>query len=329
MFRENSGARRNTEPKNMNITIKDLLDAGVHIGHQLRRWNPKFQEFVFKHQDGVSIIDLEKTFERLETATKFIEDTVASGKDVLFVATKRQAQDLVRDAAKSCNMPFAVNRWLGGCLTNFETLKGSLEKYRKYLRMDADGSLDKMNKKEAAVIKRAMKRMDRGFEGLLEFYKLPGAVFIIDIKNEEIAVNEARRLNIPAVALVDTNSDPAQVAFPIPGNDDAVKSVRTIVSVITDAIQAGLARRAIEIEAKKAAAPEKQEITPDNDAAGDVTISAELLKENIMSENKPEKKPRKSASGTTKKAASGTKNADSGTPAKKRSTKTDVAPAPE
>ncbi len=273
----------------MNITIKDLLDAGVHLGHQLRRWNPKFQEFVFRHQDGVSIIDLEKTFECLEKAEKFIEDTVAAGKDVLFVATKRQAQDLIREAAKSCNMPYAANRWLGGCLTNFETLKGSLEKYRKYLRMEADGSLDKMNKKEAAVIRRSMKRMDRGFEGLLEFYKLPGAVFIIDIKNEEIAVNEARKMNIPAVALVDTNSDPSQVMFPIPGNDDAVKSVRTIVSVITDAIQAGLARREVEAEAKKAAAPAKQEITPtDNEAAGDVTISAELLKDNnMLAEKKP------------------------------------------
>ncbi len=283
----------------MNITINDLFDAGVHFGHQLRRWNPKFREFVFRHQDGVSIIDLEKTYECLEKASKFVEDTVASGKDILFVATKRQAQDLIRDAAKSCNMPYAVNRWLGGCLTNFETLKGSLEKYRKYLRMEADGSLDKMNKKEAAVIKRNMVRMERGFEGLLEFYKLPGAVFVIDIKNEEIAVNEAKRLHIPAVGLVDTNSDPAQVAFPIPGNDDAVKSLRTIVSVITDAVQAGLNRRAIEAEAKKAAAPAKQEITPANEAAGDVTISAELLKDNMLAE----KKPARGRSTTRKPAA--------------------------
>ena len=284
----------------MNITIKDLLDAGVHFGHQTRRWNPKSREFVFKHQNGVSIIDLEKTFECLEKASKFVEDTVASGKDVLFVATKRQAQDLMRDAAKSCNMPYATNRWMGGCLTNFETVKGSLEKYRKYLRMEADGSLDKMNKKEAAVIKRHMKRMDRGFEGLLDFYKLPGAVFVIDIKNEEIAVAEAKRMNIPAVGLVDTNSDPSQVAFPIPGNDDAVKSVRLIVSVITDAIQAGLARRSVEQEAKKAVIPARQEIAADSDAAGDVTISAELLKDNQLAEKKPARKPR---TGTRKPRA--------------------------
>lgn len=277
--------RRNTETSVMNITVKDLLDAGVHFGHQVRRWNPKSREFVFKHQNGISIIDLEKTYECLEKASKFVEETVASGKDVLFVATKRQAQDLMRDAAKSCNMPYAVNRWMGGCLTNFETLKGSLEKYRKYLRMEADGSLDKMHKKEAAVIKRQMTRMARGFEGLLEFYKLPGAVFVIDILNEEIAVNEAKRVGVPCIGLVDTNSDPTRVAFPIPGNDDAVKSVRLIVTVITDAIQAGLARREAEAAARRVAVPvAKQEIKIGNDIEPEVTISPDLLKESQLAE---------------------------------------------
>lgn len=279
--------RRNTELKIMNITVKDLLDAGVHFGHQVRRWNPKSREFVFKHQNGISIIDLEKTYECLEKACRFVEDTVASGKDVLFVATKRQAQDLMRDAAKACNMPYAVNRWMGGCLTNFETLKGSLEKYRKYLRMEADGTLEKMHKKEASVIKRQMTRMARGFEGLLEFYKLPGAVFVIDILNEEIAVNEARRVGIPCIGLVDTNSDPTRVAFPIPGNDDAVKSVRLIVSVISDAIQAGLARREAEAAARRAAAPvAKQEINVGNAVEPEVTISPDLLKDSQLAEAK-------------------------------------------
>lgn len=279
--------RRNTELKVMNITVKDLLDAGVHFGHQVRRWNPKSREFVFKHQNGISIIDLEKTYECLEKACKFVEDTVASGKDVLFVATKRQAQDLMRDAAKACNMPYAVNRWMGGCLTNFETLKGSLEKYRKYLRMEADGTLEKMHKKEASVIKRQMTRMARGFEGLLEFYKLPGAVFVIDILNEEIAVNEARRVGIPCIGLVDTNSDPTRVAFPIPGNDDAVKSVRLIVSVISDAIQAGLARREAEAAARRAVAPvAKQEINVGNAVEPEVTISPDLLKDSQLAEAK-------------------------------------------
>lgn len=226
----------------MNITPKDLLDAGVHIGHQLRRWNPKSREFVFKHEGNVSIIDLEKTYNALEAATKFIEETVASGKDVLLVATKRQAQELVRDAAMQTGMPFAVNRWLGGCLTNFETLKRSLEKYKKYRKLEAE-DFRGMPKKEAAVIKRQMKRMHRGFEGLCSLGKLPGALFVVDIKNEEIAVSEAARLHIPTIGLVDTNSDPTKVSYPIPGNDDSVKSVRLIVSVIKDAIDAGLARR--------------------------------------------------------------------------------------
>jgi len=285
----------------MNITVKDLLDAGVHFGHQVRRWNPKSREYVFKHQNGISIIDLEKTFECLEKASKFVEDTVASGKDVLFVATKRQAQDLMRDAAKSCNMPYAVNRWMGGCLTNFETLKGSLEKYRKYLRMEADGSLDKMHKKEAAVIKRQMTRMSRGFEGLLDFYKLPGAVFVVDILNEEIAVNEAKRMNIPCVGLVDTNSDPTKVTFPIPGNDDAVKSVRLIVSVISDAIQAGLARREAEASARRAATPvAKQEISGSETVDPEVTISPDLLKDSQLAE--AAKKPAR-CTGTRKPRA--------------------------
>lgn len=288
--------------KVMNITVKDLLDAGVHFGHQVRRWNPKSREYVFKHQNGISIIDLEKTFECLEKASQFIEDTVASGKDVLFVATKRQAQDLMRDAAKSCNMPYAVNRWMGGCLTNFETLKGSLEKYRKYLRMEADGSLDKMHKKEAAVIKRQMTRMSRGFEGLLDFYKLPGAVFIVDILNEEIAVNEAKRMNIPCVGLVDTNSDPTKVAFPIPGNDDAVKSIRLIVSVISDAIQAGLARREAEASARRAAAPvAKQEIHGGEAVEPEVTISPDLLKDSQLAEAAAKKPARRT--GTRKPRA--------------------------
>ncbi len=275
----------------MNITPKDLLDAGVHIGHQLRRWNPKSREFVFKHEGNVSIIDLEKTYNALEAATKFIEEIVASGKDVLLVATKRQAQELVRDAAVQTGMPFAVNRWLGGCLTNFETLKGSLAKYNKYLKLEAE-DFKGIPKKEAAVIKRQMKRMHRGFEGLRTFNKLPGAVFVVDIKNEEIAVNEATRLHIPTVGLVDTNSDPSKVSYAIPGNDDSVKSVRLIVSVIKDAIDAGIARRPAE---KQFVAPKKVVATVD---------AGEAVQE-IKDAEAPAKKKtiRKPVRKTTKKAA--------------------------
>ena len=227
----------------MNTTPKDLLDAGVHFGHQLRRWNPKSKPYVYDNRNGISIIDLEKTHALLEQACAKLEETVASGKTVLFVATKKQAQDIVREAATACQMPFSVNRWMGGGLTNFTTIKTSLAKYRKFLKMDQEGELEKLPGKEEAAIRRQMNRMNRNFEGMLEVDELPAAVFIIDTKNEEIAVAEANRLDIPVVGLVDTNSDPTVIDYPIPGNDDAVKSIRIIVETVMEAIQEGLAKR--------------------------------------------------------------------------------------
>ncbi|MDR2844773.1 MAG: 30S ribosomal protein S2 [Puniceicoccales bacterium] len=278
----------------MNINVKDLLDAGVHFGHQRRRWNPKSRPFVFDHRNGVSIIDLEKTYSCLEAATKFVEDLVAAGKDILFIATKRQAQEIMREAARATNMPYAVNRWMGGGLTNFATIKNSLEKYRRYLRMEADGSLAKMLKKEAAAIKREMARMNRNFEGMVEVHALPGAVFIIDTKTETNAVNEASRLEIPTIGLVDTNSDPSKLTFPIPGNDDAVKSVRLIVGVISEAIQAGLARRDIERTVRRTVVPIAEAA---QGAQPEVTIDPSLLREDteepeVGGEEKAKAKPK-------------------------------------
>jgi small subunit ribosomal protein S2 len=228
----------------MNITVKDLLDAGVHFGHQLRRFNPKSKKFVFDNRHGISVIDLEKTYAQLEAAAKFVEETVAGGKDVLLVGTKRQAKDLIKEAAIGCNMPYATSRWLGGTLTNFVTVRRSIEKYKQYLQWEGDGTLDKMHNKESSAIRREMSRMNRNFEGIVELEKMPGALFVVDTKTEDIAVAEANRLKIPVVALVDTNSDPTKTAYPIPGNDDSLKSIRVIVEVVLDAIQAGLAQRA-------------------------------------------------------------------------------------
>jgi small subunit ribosomal protein S2 len=227
----------------MNITVKDLLDAGVHFGHQLRRFNPKSKKFVFDNRHGISVIDLEKTYAQLEAAAKFVEETVAGGKDVLLVGTKRQARDLIKEAAIGCNMPYATSRWLGGTLTNFVTVRRSIDKYKKYIKWESDGTLDKMHNKESAAIRREMSRMNRNFEGIVELEKMPGAMFVIDTKTEDIAVAEANRLKIPVIALVDTNSDPSKTDYPIPGNDDSIKSIRVIVEVIMDAIQAGLAQR--------------------------------------------------------------------------------------
>ncbi len=254
-------------------TPKDLLDAGVHFGHQLRRWNPNSKPYVYDNRNGISIIDLEQTHTLLEKASAYIEETVASGKDVLFIGTKKQAQDIMREAATACQMPFCVNRWMGGGLTNFATIKTSLVKYRKFLKMDNEGELDKLPGKEEAAIRRQMSRMSRNFEGILNIEELPAALFVIDTKNEEIAVAEAVRLGIPVIGLVDTNSDPTILDFPIPGNDDAVKSIRIIVETITEAIQTGLAQRAAK-KVQKSAVPLVREQVFEQDGDVEVTLPA-------------------------------------------------------
>ena len=227
----------------MNITVKDLLDAGVHFGHQVRRWNPKSKPFVYDNRHGISIIDLEKTYDLLEKAAQAVEEVVSHGKQILLVGTKRQAQEPIRELSAATNMPFCVNRWMGGTLTNHETVSTSLTKYKKFLRMEDDGSLDKLPGKESAAIRRQMSRMHRNFEGLLNLQGLPSALFVIDSYNESIAIAEANRLKIPVIALVDSNSDPSLITHPIPGNDDSTKSIRIIVDVILDAIQSGASRR--------------------------------------------------------------------------------------
>ena len=234
----------------MNITPKDLLDAGVHFGHQLKRWNPKSKPFIYDNKNGISIIDLEKTHQLLGEACQFIDDIVASGKDIWFVGTKKQAQEIIREGASACQMPYCSNRWMGGGLTNFSTIKTSLTKYRKFLKMDQEGELEKLPGKEEAAIRRQMSRMNRNFEGIINIEQLPAALFVVDIKNEEIAVAEANRLNIPVIGLVDTNSDPSKVAYPIPGNDDAVKSIRIIVEAVIEAVSAGMSKRQLKQASK-------------------------------------------------------------------------------
>ncbi len=243
----------------MNVSVKDLLDAGVHFGHQVRRWNPKSKPFVYDNRHGISIINLEKTYDLLEKAAQAIEEIVASGKQVLLVGTKRQAIEPIRELAAATNMPFCVNRWMGGTLTNYETVSNSIAKYKKFLRMEEDGSLDKMHGKESAAIKRQMARMHRDFEGLLNLQGIPGALFVIDSFNEEIAVAEANRLKIPVIALVDSNSDPSVLSHPIPGNDDSTKSIRIIIDVILDAIQSGASKRVQAPTKRKDITPVAQE----------------------------------------------------------------------
>ncbi len=280
----------------MNVTPKDLLDAGVHLGHQTKRWNPRSKPYIFDHRQGISIIDLEKTHAALEKACTFIENLVAHGDDILLVGTKRQAQELIKEAAATTGMPYVTNRWMGGTLTNFETIKKSLAKFKKYQAMDASGELGKFSSKEESAIRREMARMARNFDGIISLTALPRAMFVIDTSYEEIAVAEAKRMNIPSIGLVDTNSDPTQLTHPIPGNDDAAKSVRIIIETIVAAIQAGLAHR----EARRA--------TPAETAAaavtGEIDLDKVIIPANLKDviEDKPVVKKRTSRAGANKSA---------------------------
>lgn len=290
----------------MNVTPKDLLDAGVHLGHQTKRWNPRSKPYVFGQRQGVTIIDLEKTHAALEKACAFVEATVAKGDDILLVGTKRQAQEIIREAATATNMPYVTTRWMGGTLTNFETIRKSLAKFKKFQQMDASGDLGKLPKKEESAVRREMARMTRNFDGIAGINGLPGAVFVIDAGYEEIAVREANRIGIASIGLVDTNCDPTVLSHPIPGNDDATKSIRIVVDAIVVAVQAGLAHR----EARRAprqAAENAEAAAPavTTDLAG-VELPPNVKLEGDDETPKPTAAPRRRAarSGAKKSAVS-------------------------
>ncbi len=219
--------------------IKKLLESGVHFGHQTKRWNPKMKRFIFGERSGIYIIDLEKTIDFLNQARDFIFEVASKGGNILFVGTKKQAQEVVEEAARNCNMFYVRNRWLGGLLTNFQTVKKSVERLKAIEKMSENGIFAKITKKEIARLTKEKDKLLKDLSGIREMTGLPQAVFIIDSKKEEIAVQEAKRLHIPIIALIDTNCDPDVVDYPIPGNDDALKSIRIIVSLITESILEG------------------------------------------------------------------------------------------
>jgi small subunit ribosomal protein S2 len=216
----------------ISIGIKELLDAGVHFGHQTKRWSPKMKPFIFDARNGIHIIDLSKTLNQLEAACNFLAATVGKGGKVLFVGTKKQAQQAIRDTAKESGQFYVTERWLGGTLTNFATIKRSIARLKEIEKMEADGTINNFVKQEQSVIRREAARLVKFFEGIHAMDKLPGALFVVDIKREHNAVAEARRLKIPVVAIVDTNCDPDLVDYPIAGNDDATRSVRIILATI-------------------------------------------------------------------------------------------------
>lgn len=225
------------------IDTKALLEAGVHFGHLKKKWNPKMRPYIFMEKKGIHIIDLNKTKDKMEEAAAALKSIARSGRKIMFVATKKQAKDIVANAARSVNMPFVTERWLGGMMTNFATIRRSVKKMQSIDKMLNDGEAENITKKERLVLSRERDKMERVLGGVAMLNRLPAALFIVDITHEDIAVKEAKRLNISTFGLVDTNSDPTEVDFPIPANDDATKSVKVIVDYITKAIQEGLEER--------------------------------------------------------------------------------------
>ena len=236
------------------ISMKQLLEAGVHFGHQTRKWNPKMKKYIFTARNDIHIINLEKTSEQVDKAYQFVRDVVASGKNVLFVGTKKQAQDAVKEEAERCGMYYINTRWLGGCLTNFKTIKSRIERLNKLNQMEKVGEFDLLPKKEVTLLKTERDKLEKNLGGIKEMRELPGVIFVVDPNVEHICVNECRLLNIPMVGLVDTNGNPDNIDYVIPGNDDAIRSVKLIASAIADAV----------IEAKEGVSLKKEE-TQDED----------------------------------------------------------------
>ncbi len=222
------------------VTMKQLLEAGVHFGHQTRRWNPKMKRFLWGERNGIYIIDLEETLRRIEASYTFVRDLVADGGSLLFVGTKKQAQDGVQSYAEKCGMPYVNQRWLGGMLTNFETISKRVGKMQEYGRMRDSGEFAAMPKKEALILGRELEKLERNLSGIRNMTKRPAAIFVLDTKKEHIAVTEANKLGIPIVALVDTNCDPDVIDYVIPGNDDAIRSGNLMCRILADAVQEGL-----------------------------------------------------------------------------------------
>ena len=238
------------------ISMKQLLEAGVHFGHQTRRWNPKMATYIFTERNGIYIIDLQKTVKKLEEAYFFVRDMAASGESILFVGTKKQAQDAIKEEAERCGQFYVNARWLGGMLTNFKTMRTRIARLNQLQKMQADGTFDLLPKKEVIKLQLEIAKLEKYLGGVKEMKELPGALFVVDSRKEKNAIAEARKLGIPIVAIVDTNCDPDEIDYVIPGNDDAIRAVKLIASTMADAIIEGRqgAQSAEDVEEEEAAA---------------------------------------------------------------------------
>ncbi|HCA43456.1 MAG TPA: 30S ribosomal protein S2 [Bacteroidetes bacterium] len=222
-----------------NVQIDDLLLAGTHFGHLTRRWNPKMKKYIFMERNGIHILDLKKTRELLEDACNSVQKITGEGKKILFVGTKKQAKQIIKDQAERCGAFYVSERWLGGMLTNFNTVRKSIKKLTSLQKMEEDGTIDRFVKKERLIMMREKEKLEKVLNGIVNMTKLPGAIFLVDVKKEHIAIDEAKKLNIPVYAIVDTNCDPDLIDYIIPGNDDAVKSIEVITKAIADSIIEG------------------------------------------------------------------------------------------
>jgi small subunit ribosomal protein S2 len=269
------------------VSQQELLEAGVHFGHLKRKWNPKMAPYIFMERNGIHIIDLNKTSAKLNEAAAAIKQIAKSGKKVLFVATKKQAKDIVANAARSVNMPYITERWPGGCLTNFATQRKSVKKMIGYDKMITDGTFENISKKEKLQITRQKAKMEKLMGSITDLTRLPAALFIIDTVKEHIAVSESRKLNIPTIAICDTNTDPTVIDFPIPANDDATKSITLVMDFMIKAIEEGLAERKIDKESER-----EKEVAAEEEAA-------DRKKYDVVDAGEEEESaPKKGATGT-------------------------------
>ena len=248
----------------VSVTMKELLEAGVHFGHQTKRWNPKMKEYIFGQRNGIYIIDLQKTIRIFKEALQFIRSVAESGGEVLLVGTKKQAQDIIRDFSLKCESCYVNQRWLGGLLTNFSVIRGSVERLIELEEMKEDGRWGLLSKKEQSKLEKVYRKLSKNLGGIKNMLELPGALFVIDSTKEEIAILEAQKLNIPLVAVVDTNGDPEEIDYPIPGNDDAVRAIELFTSKISEAVIEGKKKR---MERELQEAKKEEEAPPEGEGA--------------------------------------------------------------
>jgi len=285
------------------IGIRDLLEAGLHFGHQTKRWNPKMKRYIFDKRNGIHVIDLAKTRVLLNIAREFIYDVISSGKKLLLVGTKKQAQQAIKEAAERCGQPYVTTRWLGGALTNSHTVRKSVKRLRELEKMESEAAASRMSKKELSKVRNELTKLRRNLSGIADMEQLPGALFVVDVGREAIAVAEANKLGIPVIAILDTNCDPDPIDYPIPGNDDALRAIRLVVNSLVETIEKAdqeFAQRAAELTKKIQAEKEAA-------AAAAKTLAAEKAKEEATQPDAKTKTAKRPASGKKAKAAGASK----------------------